>query len=127
VSAETRSESPRRSTICVERHVSLNEQNLPSRDAFAIALNDLFGDERVGENAYVVGTGPLDYEFREIMRARGVADDRIASVTSQHGYSVGSSAGAALVATWDKATSGDSVVIVHCGDGLSAKVVLMRN
>jgi 3-mercaptopyruvate sulfurtransferase SseA len=94
---------------------------------FATAVNALVSDECVGEDTYVVGTGPLDREFSDLMRTKGVTADRIVSVTAQRGYSLGSAAGSALVEVWNKAVSGDRVVIVHCGDGLSAKVVLMRN
>lgn len=127
VSARARGESPRKLIVGVERHVTLHEENLPTREEFATALDAVLSDERVGDDAYVVGTGPLDREFADIMISRGVASDRIASVTARRGYSLGSAAGSALVEVWNKAASGDRLVIVHCGDGLSAKVVLMRN
>jgi 3-oxoacyl-[acyl-carrier-protein] synthase III len=125
-STHARAESVRRNSVFVERHISLDQRMLPSPEVFASAINDLVGEESVSENTYFIGTGLLAREFSDLMRARGVADNRIVSVTADRGYSIGSASGAALVDVWDRAIAGESVVLLHCGDGLSAKVVLMR-
>jgi hypothetical protein len=110
----------------VERHITISEPRLPSREAFEGAVNALVTDESVSKSAYFIGTGLLQREFANVLRARGVADSRLVSVVTERGYSIGSASGASFVDLWDRAVAGDSVELLHCGDGLSAKVVLKR-
>lgn len=125
-STQARAESGRSGCIVVERHISLHERMLPSREVFESAVNTLVDDESISKSAYFIGTGLLQREFNDLLRARGVADSRLVSVTMERGYSIGSASGASLVGIWDSAAARDSVTLVHNGDGLSAKVVLMR-
>lgn len=125
-STQVRSESERRGSVVVERHITISEPRLPSREAFEGAVNALVTDESVSKSAYFIGTGLLQREFANVLRARGVADSRLVSVVTERGYSIGSASGASFVDLWDRAVAGDSVELLHCGDGLSAKVVLKR-
>jgi hypothetical protein len=125
-STQVRAESDRRGGIVVERHITISEPVLPSREAFESTLNALVSDESVSNSAYFIGTGLLQREFNDLLRARGVADSRLVSVVPERGYSIGSASGASFVDIWDRADAGDSVTLLHCGDGLSAKVVLKR-
>lgn len=125
-STQAREESARSGGIVVERHITVNEPMLPSRQAFAGELNALVSDESVSKSAYFIGTGLLQRDFNDLLRARGVADSRLVSVVPERGYSIGSASGASFVDMWDRAAVGDDVTILHYGDGLSAKVVLKR-
>lgn len=127
VSTTSRAESSRHISVVVERNASVSPASVASSEFMKDAVRALMNEGEGTTEGYFIGTGILDREFRELVCAVGVAQDRVVSVVPRHGYSLGSSAGAALADVWDKALSGERVSIVHCGDGLSAKVVLVRN
>lgn len=127
VSTSASTDSVRRTPVVVERRISLNPQALPSKESLRESMSVLFSDSELSGYSYVVGPGVVANDFASLLRERGVSTERIASVVSDKGYSLGSAMGAALVDICDRASKGESVALVHCGDGLSAKVVLLRD
>ncbi len=127
LSTGANSHYPRRKAVSVERHITLSEQDIPSTESLRSEVASLLSDSDLGENTYFIGPGLVAHEFASILSERGVSMGRISSTVSETGYSLGSASGAALVGVCDRAASGESVAMIHCGDGLSAKVVLMRS
>lgn len=63
---------------------------------------------------------------REMLVKRGVCAERIYSVSEESGYSIGSAPALALAKVWDEIPSGEYVLMLSSGPGLSSGVVVLQ-
>ena len=102
----------------VERHVSCPTDTALSTGEIVEKLSLSLG-RLSAEKAPTKVVGPQLYagEFGEYEKALGLAQGSMISGTQDVGYALGASAGVALSSLWDSARAGDTIVVLHAGDG----------
>jgi 3-oxoacyl-[acyl-carrier-protein] synthase-3 len=128
--AEVRTGGPRGMAVTISRSLTVNTGQVASRedvqsaisreiDALEMELPEaVHGGLFVGPELYAV-------EFQEIAAERGIARERVVSLTGDYGYALGSSQGVALASLWEQVSPGQLVVLLHCGDGIVGRTVLV--
>ncbi len=76
--------------------------------------------------ARLIGPQLFGAELQRIAASLSVDPDKVVDSAKEAGYSLGSSLGCALSAVWDEVSRGESVAILHEGDGISAGALLER-
>jgi 3-oxoacyl-[acyl-carrier-protein] synthase III len=57
----------------------------------------------------------------------GISPDRLVTETTDKGYAIGASTGAAISSRWDQLKGGQQVVVIHAGDGLWSGSILLAS
>lgn len=127
--AEFRAEDSRRSPVVVNRSLRIDREALLSRvqlERFVTSELDLLAKSgfQVFEGAFFVLPQLYAAEAAEVLQSHGVSADRFVSGVEDTGFSLGSSYGVALARLWSSLEVGQSVVMMHCGDGRCGSVVL---
>lgn len=118
VSSFVENSTKRPAASVVERHVSCPADAALSAAEIVEKLSLSLG--RLGAAKLptkVVGPQMYGGEFGEYEKALGLAQGSMISGTRDVGYALGASAGVALSSLWDSARGGDSIAVLHVGDG----------
>jgi 3-oxoacyl-[acyl-carrier-protein] synthase-3 len=129
-SSGLRTEPAPGAAITVSRALSVNLENMIPPSSFASAVSqELDALEKEFPEAIRSGffIGPELYaaDFQSIAAERGISRERVVSLTGDYGYLLGTSQGAALASLWEQVSPGQVVVLIHCGDGMIGRTVLV--
>ena len=129
-SANLEASGKRGPAITVSRSAVVNVENVVRQQDVAQAMVSEFESlERDVPEAIRSGLfiGPELYasDFQTIAAERGIPRERVVSLTGEYGYSLGSSQGIALASLWEQVSPGQIVVLLHYGDGMIGRTVLV--
>jgi 3-oxoacyl-[acyl-carrier-protein] synthase-3 len=112
--------SPHRAvSSVVERHISCAAQGALSKDEVVETISRVL--KRIAPTnvpSRVVGPQLYSGEFSEYENALGLRAGSMISGTRESGYALGASSGVAVSVLWDSIRSGDTLAVVHAGDGV---------
>jgi 3-oxoacyl-[acyl-carrier-protein] synthase-3 len=116
--------------VTVGRSAVVNVENVVLQQDVAQAMISEFNSlERDLPEAIRSGLfiGPELYaaDFQTIAAERGIPRERVVSLAGDYGYSLGSSQGVAIASLWEQVSPGQIVVLLHCGDGMVGRTVLV--
>jgi len=128
--AAFRPEDSRRTPIVFERSARINPEALLSPEQFNHFIStevdrlERFDAKLISEGIFIA---PQLYaaDAEESLARSGVTLNRIVSGVDQVGFSLGSAHGVALSKVWMSLSRGQSVVMMHCGDGQCGSAVLV--
>lgn len=120
------------SPLTVDRFLAFDESRMMSHEELRRELATEFDSvtARVPEamnKAWFVGPEMYAEDFRVFAQKRGVSSSRVVSCAKEYGFSMGSSQAAAVSSLLEQAKSGEFVIAVHCENGMSGHVVLVRS
>lgn len=127
--AALRAEPVRRLPVVIERAARLDSAALFSSEElthFIASELELLKRHVPGitDRARFIAPQLYAAECRDILVSHGVAPRLVVSGVEDVGFALGSSHGVALAQVWSALKAGESVVLMHCGDGQCGSVAL---
>lgn len=114
-----------KTTSVVGQHVSLDAGSLlPSAEVVEALKKGILSDSARGAHDVVIAPQLYSGEFSSFENALGLSQGSLQSGTASSGYSLGASYGVALSAVWGSLRSGESVTMLHAGDGVCSVSIL---
>ena len=106
-----------RAPISVVRSVSIAPERLMPEPLLRDKLSASLLRLGAKKGAFLVGPQLFAGDTRCMASSLSIPESLVSSPTAEGGCALGSSAGCALAALWDRLQAGDEVAIVHEGDG----------